>query len=149
MTAERLRGSIELVAHHSHFLVSLLQSAQQIHDAGIRLGGVEVVLHIMLSEVGIGLVEERIAVALRNGTLHELANAVAHKSPDVVDRVLLHPVGAKSVVAARSQIVECGEQRAVQVEDIRIIFPYSFFIILCFHHFSVIELCKVTSILSK
>ena len=121
MTTKLLRCRIKLIAYHSHLLATALQFMQQFHHTVVRTRSVKVVLHVMLAEVGIGLVERRIIETAGNGTLHELLHTVAHKSSNLVDGALRHAIGGKSIVATGCKVSKGGQQGAVKVEYVSVI----------------------------
>ena len=77
--------------------------------------------HVMLAEISIRLLKLLVLLAIRHGTSHEQLHAVAHKAAHLIQGSFGHSVLLQGVVAARRQILQRGEQRAVQVEDISIV----------------------------
>ncbi len=75
-------------------------------------------LHVVLAEIGKGLLELRVVLATGDGTHHEHLHSVAHKAAHLVERTLGQSVGPEGIVATGGQVGERGEQRAVEVEYI-------------------------------
>ena len=124
MTTELAGGGIKLVAHHGNVLALSLQLLKQLHDAGVGLCGVEVMLHVMLAEGGEGFLKQRVVQTIGYGTFHELLHAVAHKAAHLIERALGHVVCAQGIVGACCEVSECAQQGAVKIKNISLIFVH-------------------------
>ena len=105
MVAELLCGCHHFVADHSQVTATGFESGQSLRNTFVRTGGVEGMCHIILAEGGEGLVKEWIVGAIRNGTLHQFTDAIAHEPAYIVKRMLRHAMGAEGVIDRSRQIV--------------------------------------------
>ena len=118
MVAELLGGCHHFVADHSQVTATGFESSQRLRNTFVRTGGVEGMRHVILAEGGEGLVKEWIVGAIRNGTLHQFTDAIAHESAHVIERMLRHAMGAEGEIDRSRQIAYGIEQRTVEIEDI-------------------------------
>ena len=129
MARQFLRGSIKLVAHDGHALPSAAQFAQQLFYARIGCRGVETVVEVVLAKGSIGCLKLWVVQSFWHGPLHELLHAVADKLPHFLQCPLRHSRAAQGIVDAGRQVADCIEQRAVQVENIRLILFHTYVLI--------------------
>ena len=85
MAAQFLGSSHHLVAHHSDMTASLVEFCKHLRDTLIGSRRIERMLHIVLSEGGEGLIEQRIVSPVGNGSFHQLPHPVAYKASHIVD----------------------------------------------------------------
>lgn len=95
-----LRGSVELVADHSHSLTIGLQGGEHLHDSGIGSRVVEIVVKVVLTEDGVNLFEARIGESVGYSTLHELLHSVAYKHSHLLKCTGRHVTALERIVAA-------------------------------------------------
>ena len=81
-------------------------------------------MHVVLAEVSEGLFKQWVGKSVGYGALHKLLHTVAHEHAHLVYRALRHAVMAQRVVAACGKIGQCAEQRAVEVEDVSLVFVH-------------------------
>ena len=100
VTNQLLRGSIELVADHSHRLTIGLQGGEHLHDTGIWSRVVEIVVEVVLAEDGISLFEARVGESVGHSALHELLYSIAYKHSHLVKCTGRHITALERIVAA-------------------------------------------------
>ena len=83
----------------------------------------------MLSESGIRLIKERIAITSLNGTLHQFSYSIAHKTTHIVYRMFRQSDRAQSKVYTRRQIINGIQQSAVQIKNISVVFFHTYCIL--------------------
>ena len=74
----------------------------------------------MLAEILQGFLKLLVLQSSRHGTFHQFLHSITYKHTYLLQRTFRHPIQFQRIIAARSQVVERRNQRAVEVEDIGI-----------------------------
>ena len=106
MPAELLRGFIELVAHNRQLHPPFIQFPECFNDAGIRMGVIETMQQVVLSECRESILERRIGKTAGNRSFHQFLYTVSHKVANFLKGPLRHSMCAQSVIATQIQVLQ-------------------------------------------
>ena len=88
ITAQLFGGSIKLIAHHSGVTASTAQLRKEFRNTVVGTRSVKRMFQIITAEGGKHIFKQRISLTIGHSTLHEHADAVAHKATHIVDAML-------------------------------------------------------------
>ena len=76
---------------------------------------------VVLTEVSQCLLKKRVLFSSGHCTLYQFSHTISHKSSHVICRMLWQSVVTERIISAGSQVIECVEQCAIQIEYIGVV----------------------------